>query len=136
MVGFRTENLFWNTRLSANWMWKIMSRKIQGMYILHFLSSQHTLNWVGVKGGSIFGISLHFYVGISKFFPISDPNSHAHLPIYRMDSSNAYFDYLYFGSLFLSKKSIPDLEKQNELCFAIVLYVILNTSPFLQSRHF
>ena len=65
------------------------------------------------QGGSIFGISLHFYVGISKFFPISDPDSHAHLPIYRMDSSNAYFDYLYFGSLFLSKKSIPDLEKKN-----------------------
>ena len=64
-------------------------------------------------GGSIFGISLHFYVGISNFFPISDPDSHAHLPIYRMDSSNAYFDYLYFGSLFLSKKSIPDLEKKN-----------------------
>ena len=100
---------FWRVRFGSQF-------SFGGKYALyvfgfHFI---HTLNWVGVKGGgSIFGISLHFYVGISNFFPISDPDSHAPLPIYRMDSSNAYFDYLYLGSLFLSKKSIPDLEKKN-----------------------
>ena len=32
------------------------------------------------QGGSIFGISLHFYVWISNFFPISDP---IHMPTYQ-----------------------------------------------------
>ena len=70
MVGYRTKNLFWNTRLSANWMRKIMSRKIQGIFCTSCLPGNRDVFVCFPLNFPLFKFSIQKFKksGISKLF--------------------------------------------------------------------